>query len=160
MSSKEHKEKIFNYIKDIKVGMLTTHDGENMHARPMHLVQDEYDGTIWFFTSKTAEKVFEVHKEKECCLTFSDQEEGIYVSLSGHVTLSQDRDLIESMWSPFVAAWFAKGKDDPDIALLEIKVYKGEHWDAEDSRMLQLYEIAKANVTGDTPDLGENQKFG
>lgn len=131
--------------------MLVTLDGDMPRARPMNLVQEEYDGTLWFFTRRSAEKVSEAHRDHDVCLSFSDQEEGVYVSLSGIAKLTADRELIEKYWNPFVSAWFPEGKDDPDLALLEIKVTMGEY----------LYEFAKANVRKDaTPNLGENEKFG
>lgn len=160
MSSPEHKQKIWKMIKDIKVGMLVTLDGDVPRARPMHLVQDEYDGTLWFFTRRSAEKTFETQKDSDVCLSFSDQEEGVYVSLSGKASLTSHRELIDKYWSPFVGAWFPEGKDDPDVALLEVNVQFGEHWRAKESKTFQLYEIAKANLTKDTPNMGENEKFG
>ncbi|APX94211.1 pyridoxamine 5'-phosphate oxidase [Halomonas sp. 1513] len=161
MSSPEHKQKIWKMIKDIQVGMLVTLDGDMPRARPMHLVQKEYDGTLWFFTKRSAEKVSETNRDHDVCLSFSDQDEGVYVSLSGTANLTDDRELIEKYWNPFVAAWFTGGKDDPDIALLEIDVTMGEHWKAKESKAFQLYEFAKANVKKDaTPNIGENEKFG
>ncbi|GAA5176991.1 hypothetical protein GCM10023342_23850 [Modicisalibacter zincidurans] len=85
----------------------------------------------------------------------------MYVSLSGTARLNDDRALIDKYWNPFVAAWFADGKDDPDLTLMEIKVAFGEHWKARESKVFQLYEVAKANVKkGSQPDMGENEKFG
>jgi general stress protein 26 len=46
MSTQEHKEKVWKLIKSIKAGMLTTLHGRELRARPMYLVQDEYDGTL------------------------------------------------------------------------------------------------------------------
>lgn len=161
MSSQEHKQKVWKLIKDVKVGMLVTQDDSVPRARPMHLVQDEYDGTLWFFTRASAEKVFETKQDSEVCLSFSDQSNGTYVSLSGHANLHRDQGLIDKYWNPFVAAWFPEGKDDPDVTLLEIKVQFGEHWKAKDSKAYQLYEIARANLDKHhTPDMGENEKFG
>ncbi|MBA2780286.1 pyridoxamine 5'-phosphate oxidase family protein [Billgrantia kenyensis] len=161
MSSPEHKQKIWQLIKDIKVGMLVTLDDDVPHARPMHLVQEEYDGTLWFFTRRSAEKVAEAAGGHDVCLTFSDQEHGVYVSLTGKASLTDDRELIEKYWNPFVAAWFPQGKHDPDVALLEVHVQMGEHWKAKESKVFQLYEFAKANIKKDAiPNLGENQKFG
>jgi len=160
MSSREHKDKIWGYIEDIKVGMLVSEDGEDLRARPMHIVQDKYDGTIWFYTKKSAEKVSEMQDKHRVCLTFCNHDDGVHVSLSGFAHLTQNKMLIDKYWNPFVEAWFDGGKDSDDVALLEIKVYKGEHWDSEDNKFVQLYEIAKANVTDENPDLGENEKFG
>lgn len=160
MSSKEHKEKIWNYIKDIKVGMLTTQDDDVLRSRPMHIVQDNYDGTIWFFTKRSAEKSYEIQNERDVCISFCNHDDGVHVSLSGRAMLKQDKELINQFWNPFVGAWFENGKDDPNVALLEIKITQGEHWESKDSKVFQLFEIAKANLTDETPDMGENQKFG
>jgi general stress protein 26 len=160
MSSPEHKQKIWEMIKDIKVGMLVTLDDDVPRARPMHLVQDAYDGTIWFYTRRSAEKVTETDRDHDVCLTFSDQDEGVYVSLSGKAQLTNNQALIDKYWNPFIAAWFPEGKEDPEVALLEIKVEMGEHWMSTESKAFQLYEFAKANLTHTKPNIGENEKFG
>ncbi len=77
MSSPEYKQKIWNLIKDIKVGMLVskeTNENDRMRARPMSLVQDEYEGTLYFYTSKHHEKVHEIQGDRDICITFSDLE--------------------------------------------------------------------------------------
>jgi general stress protein 26 len=161
MSSPEQKEKIWSFIKDIKVGMLTEHDGQDLRSRPMHLVQDDYDGTIWFFIKHDNGRVYaHQQKNKQVCLSFCDHENNVHVSLSGETSLCLDKELIERLWSPFAAAWFPEGKDDPNLALLEIKIHKGEYWDSKSNMFAQLYEIAKANLTDEKPDMGENKKFG
>ncbi len=162
MSTPEHKQLIWNLIKDIKVGMLVTDDESEsvLRARPMHLVQDAYDGTLYFYTPKSASKVYEIKEDRDVCVTFSDTDKQVYVSLSGKATLTQDSELIERYWNPFVGAWFEDGKEDPDVAMLKVKINQGEHWDTNESKFVQAFEIAKANVTSSTPDMGENEKFG
>lgn len=160
MSSEEHKKLIWDMVKPIKVGMLTTKSGEALHARPMHLVQDSYNGTIWFFTDLTSEKVFEANSDKEVCVTFSDHSNSTYVSLSGNARAVKKQPLIDEFWNPFIAAWFPEGKDAANVGLIEIKIHAGEHWDSDSSKLLQLFEIAKANITNEKPDMGENKKFG
>lgn len=160
MSNPEHKQLIWNLIKDVGVGMLTTQDGDDLRARPMKLVQDDYDGKLWFFTKRSAEKVMEAAGEQAACVTFESPEAHVYVSLSGRARLSSDPNLIEKFWNPWAAAWFPEGKGDPEVVLLEIKVYKGEHWKNDENLIFKLVEYAKANVTAKRPNLGENQKFG
>ena len=163
MSSQKHKQLIWNLIKDIKVGMLVTkeNDDDSMRARPMHLVQDEYDNTLYFFTSKEGAKIFEIEEDKDVCITFSNPDDSVYVSLSGKAKLTEDRALIHKYWNPWVGAWFENGKEDSDIAMLEVKVNKGEHWDSKNNKFVQLFEIAKSNVMpSTTPNIGENEEFG
>lgn len=163
MSSPEHKALIWNLIKDIKVGMMVTKatEDDSMHGRPMTLVQDAYDGTLYFFTSKKAAKVLEIDNDKDVCLTFSNPSDQAYVSLSGTAKLTDDKELIDRYWNSYVAAWFDEGKDHDDLGMLTIKINKGEHWDAKENKLVQLFEVAKANaLESKTPDLGENEKFG
>lgn len=159
MSSPEHKQKIWNYIKGIKIAMLVTEENGELHARPMTLVQDRYDGTLWFYTRADDAKVDEVERDRAVCLTFSDPAGNVHVSLSGTAKLSRDRSLIEKFWNPVVASWFPEGKHDAACALLEVRIHKGEHWEGRNPVSF-WYEVVKANITGQTPDMGENEKFG
>lgn len=161
MSTQEHKQKIWDIINDIKVAMMVSEDLHgDLHARPMRIVQDHYDGTLWFFTKASGGKVDEIHYDRRVCLTFSDPGTHYHVSLSGKARLVRDRNLIEKFWNPVVGAWFPEGKDSPECALLEIKIHKGEHWESKTNSISFLYEITKANLTDREPDLGESQKFG
>jgi len=162
MSSPEHKALIWNMIKDIKVGMLVTKekDNESLRARPMQLVQEEYDGTLYFYTSKKSEKVFEIDQDRDVCISFSEPKDNVHVSLTGKAKLSDDKELIDRYWNSYVAAWFEGGRDDDDLAVLEVKINRGEHWDSNESKLFQLFEVAKANLTDATPNIGEHDKFG
>lgn len=163
MSSPEHKQLIWNLIKDIKVGMLTTKENnkdETLRARPMHLVQNEYDNTLYFYTSKHDSKIFEIEKDRDVCLTFSNPEDSVYVSLSGKAQLIEDDALLDKFWNSWVEAWFEKGRKDDDLGMLKIKIEKGEHWDSNENRLVQAFEMAKAQVLETTPNIGENEKFG
>lgn len=164
MSSPEHKKLIWDLIKDIKVGMLVTketNEEDSMRARPMSLVQDAYDGTLYFYTSKKAAKAFEIKDDRDVCLTFSSPKDNVYVSLTGKGKISNDQELIDKYWNPWVAAWFENGKDDPDVAMLKVKINKGEHWDSTKNKLVQIFEIVKSNVVkSSTPNIGENEKFG
>ena len=160
MSSPEHKQKIWNLIKDIKTGMLTTLHGKELRARPMVLVQDEYDGTLWFYTDLESEKVMEVEKDHDVCVTFADPDNQVYVSLTGIGRPTRDKALINKYWNNFVAAWFPEGKDSANVGMLEIKVQKGEHWDSDSSKMMKSLKTMTAKVKGQKPDLGEHEKFG
>ncbi|WP_214000682.1 pyridoxamine 5'-phosphate oxidase family protein [Arsukibacterium sp.] len=160
MSSPEHKQKIWNLIKNIKTGMLTTLHGSELRSRPMVLVQDEYDGTLWFYTDLESEKVLEIEKDHDVCLSFADPDNQTYVSLTGVGRAINDKKLVEKYWNSFVAAWFPEGKDAPNVGMLEIKIQKGEHWDSDSSKMMKSIKTMTAKVKGEKPDLGEHQKFG
>ena len=159
MSNPEHKQKIWNLIKGIKTGMLTTVHGSELRTRPMYLVQDEYDGTLWFFTDLDSEKVFEVEGDNDVCVSFADPHDDVYVSLTGKGRPSKDQAMIDNLWNSFVSAWFPNGKNSSNVGLLEIKVEKGEHWNSDSSTMVKLYKMGKAKAKGELPDVGEHETF-
>lgn len=159
MMSYEESQEIWSLIKDIKVAMMTTRDGQILRSRPMHNVQKDFDGIVWFFSAKSSHKMDELEEDHHANLSYADVHNDRFVSLSGHVSFTDDRELIDKFWNPFVAAWFPDGKEDPDITLLRTEITHAESWDAESNRMVQLYELAKANVKGEEPDLGENKKY-
>jgi general stress protein 26 len=160
MSSPEHKAKIWNLIKDIKVGMLVTEQDGFMHARPMQLVQDDYDGTLYFYTKAHSGKTEEIKKDHDVCITFADTDKQNYISLTGIANLTHDQNLIDKYWNSVIAAWFPEGKDSDEVAMLAVKINKGEHWDGTSNPVSFFYEIAKANIQDEEPDVGEHQKFG
>ncbi|BES70198.1 pyridoxamine 5'-phosphate oxidase family protein [Marinobacter nanhaiticus D15-8W] len=160
MSSPEHKEKVWDLIRHIKTGMLTTLHGEELRARPMHLVQDEYDGTLWFFTDLESEKVFEVENDSDVCVAFADTHDDTYVSMTGVGRIVKDKALIDKFWNPFIGAWFPDGKGSPNVGLIEIKIQKGEYWNSDTSKMVSFFKMAKANAKDETPNMGEHEKFG
>lgn len=109
--------------------LVTTENGagDSLRGRPMSLVQESYDGTLYFYTPKSDAKVYEVKNNRDVCITFAEPKDQVYVSLTGKAKLTRDRNLIDKYWNSWVGAWFEGGKDDPDVAMLEVKINKGEH---------------------------------
>lgn len=160
MLSTVETNKVWELIKPIKTGMLASWNGEFLHARPMRHVNDDFDGTLLFFTKCDSGKVKEAKKFDDVCVTYADADDSSYVSLSGVAELTQDKALIDEHWNMFVKAWFPEGKEDPNLAIMKVQVYCAEYWDSTSSSMVQLFKIAKANVTGEIPDMGEHDKLG
>jgi len=158
MSNERHDD-VWNRIKDIRFAMLTTFDADgSLTARPMTTVQKQFDGTLWFFTSRTSPPAMAVAADPIVGLQYVDTSNDVYVSLSGEASIETDRVRMQGLWSPMVKAWFPKGIDDPDLVLLRVDVYKAEYWDVKESKPVQLFKIARAAVTGKRPlDLGEHR---
>lgn len=128
MTDHYENQQIWNLIKDMPVGMLTTYDGHRMHSRPMYVVQDGYEGTLWFFTHIGSEKTKNVFYQENVCVTFSNPDSGVQVSLSGDAKLNLDRSLINRFWSGAVETWLPGGKDDSKLGILEVTVNHAEYW--------------------------------
>ena len=154
-------EKLRELVKDIDFTMLTTVDRDGtLHSRPMSTNgQVEEDGDLWFFTYGNSHKVEEIEREPHVNVSFADPKRQSYVSISGRAKLVRDRAKIKELWKPMLKAWFPKGVDEPDIALLKVFVEKAEYWDSPSSTVAHVYSLAKALITGKQAQLGENKKL-
>ena len=152
-------EKIRELTEGIDFCMLTTIDGDHLRSRPMSTQEFEFDGDLWFFTNDSTHKIEEIEKDNRVCVAYSKPDENVYLSVSGRAEVTKDRAKIEELWNPILKAWFPEGLDDPSLCLLKIPVEQAEYWDAPSSRIVRLFEIAKALATGQEADYGENKKI-
>ena len=159
MLTSEEANKVWDLVKPLEVAMLVTEVDGVLQARPMHLAQKNFDGTFYFFTESPSEKTDEIDKHHNVCLSFSCPKSQTYVSISGRASVSRDKELIEQMWNPFVAAWFPQGKDDPSVTLIKVESYQAEYWQGKGSKATQLFKYANAYLTGKRPNVGEHERL-
>jgi general stress protein 26 len=148
-------------VKDIDFCMLTTLDerGEP-HSRPMSTNrQVEFNGDLWFFIYGNSHKALEIRREPKVNASFADPSNQNWVSMTGTAELVRDRAKMAELWQPQLRAWFPKGLEEPDIALLKVNVEKAEYWDSPSSTIAHVYSLASALVTGKPADLGDNKKL-
>lgn len=153
-------EKLRDLIKEIDFCMLTTVDENgDLHSRPMSSNGDiDARGDIWFFTNLSSHKVSEIEKLPKVNVSFADPDDQRYISVSGTAQLVRDRAKIDELWRPQFKMWFPGGKDDPEVALLRVRLEKAEYWDSPSSTIGYALSFVSSLVTGKEPDLGENRK--
>jgi general stress protein 26 len=156
LSGVEGQKKISELVKDIRIAMMTTlaTDG-TMSSRPMAVQDKPFDGKLWFLTRSGSEKVDEVAKDQHVTLTFAEPKDSKYISLKGRASVSEDRSKIHELWNPMYKAWFPKGEDDPEIAILRVDVSEGDYWEASGSSLVMLAKYVAASVAGGKIQLGE-----
>jgi general stress protein 26 len=159
MSHESESEHLWSLIKEARVAMLTSDDGGTLRSRPMVAAQKTFDGTLWFFTRASAPKASEVNADSAVNVSYASPDENTYVSLSGNASVVRDNAAIAEHWNKGAEAWFPKGKDDPDVALLRVDVTQAEYWDAPSSKMVVGLAYLKSKVTGKPPgDIGDHGK--
>ena len=161
MSRESDYEKLKEMIKDIDLCMLTTVDeSDDLHSRPMSLNGDvDEQGNLWFFTSSNSHKASEIERTPNVNVSFIDTDQQHYVSISGDAELVRDKQKIKELWKPVLKAWFPDGPDQPDVALLKVKVKKAEYWDTPSSTIAQAISFVSAIFSGKQVELGENKKL-
>ena len=110
MIFRTHYQEVWDLIKEIPVAMLSSLDSTSIRSRPMRLVQNEFAGRLWFFTNKTAHKVTEIAAHPYVSVVFMDMRKNYYVALSGAAAITQDRQLINSLWSTPTKNSFPEGR--------------------------------------------------
>ncbi len=155
----EAVEKLRDLIKDISIAMLTTIDKGVLRSRPMDTQQTEFDGDLWFMTSKKNHHVDEIKKDNRVNVSYASTDDNTYVSVSGKADFSTDKAKIDELWSPEHKAWFPEGKDDPNLMLMKVTVEQAEYWDSSSSTFVQVTGFLKAMVTGEQANGGENEKL-
>ena len=161
MYSAENLEKLKGLIKGIQFCMLTTLDDEgSLRSRPLTTQETTEDGYIWFFISNKGTLVEELHRSSRLNLAYSDPSHNRYVSVSGHGALIRDSAMAKKLWTPVLKAWFPKGLEDPDLALLRVDIEKAEYWDAPNSKLVQIAGFIKSIATGERlKNVGDHQEF-
>lgn len=153
--------KLRQLVKDIDFCMLTTIDERgDLHSRPMSSNGEiDPNGYLWFFTGAFSHKVSEIDDSPRVNVSFADPQNQSYVSITGRAKLIRDRKKIEELWQPQFRTWFPDGTDDPNVALLRVKIQKAEYWDSPSSAIGFVLDFVSALVTGEELDMGEHKQL-
>ncbi|MFL5739211.1 MAG: pyridoxamine 5'-phosphate oxidase family protein [Flavisolibacter sp.] len=148
LQKEEAFKKFRELVKDIGVCMFVTNDHKKDHTRPMYTMEADENGTLWFFTDVRSIKVEDVSQEHAVHLVYAHPGKESYLDVWGQAKIVRDRKQIEDKWSSIVKAWFPKGVDDPNLALLEVNPRDVYYWDAESGKMISFLKIAASAATG------------
>lgn len=148
-------------IKSIRFAMLTTvNSDQSLSSRPMTQQQLDDNGVLWFFISDESQLAQDINNHPKISVTFAEPADSVYVSISGNAEVLKYPEKAKELWSPAVAAWFPEGVDDPHLSLIKLTIQSAEYWDSHSNKMLQLFAIAKAAISGHPPtDIGEHEKL-
>lgn len=154
---------LWEMIHDIRFAMFTTHhrDG-HLHSRPMTTQNSKMDehNMLWFFMSRDGEPVADIARDDVVNLVYVDPSDDTYVSVSGTATVVEDQAKKEALWTTMAQAWFPGGVTDPNLALVQVRIAHANYWDIAQSKIVQLFHIATAVLTGTPPvQLGEHAQI-
>ncbi len=159
MADPTPREHLWELIKDTRFAMFTTrHDNGHLHASPMTTQNRDIDAdeSLWFFMSRRGGTASDLVGEVEVNVSYANPGSDRYVSVSGRARIVENPAKASALWSKMAEAWF-KGPDDPDLALVCVAISHAHYWDVKESKLVQLYEMAKAAMTGKPPsELGES----
>jgi general stress protein 26 len=155
-SAEELRDRIWDLAEEIKIGMLTTWDGNQQHSRPLSARVRRTNHAIYFLVDETGEKNSQIERFPMVSCAWVDNGNYKYALIAGRVVLTNDREKIAELWTDFDKAWW-ENKDDPTIRLLTLSPDNGELWDSP-GKVVSIAKMAVALVTGSAPDMGDNAK--
>jgi general stress protein 26 len=153
------RELLWELVKDIQFAMFTTRADGRLRSRPMTTQNSGVDerSSLRFFMSRGSEAVNDIGADPVVNVAYADPGRDAYVSVAGEATVVEDRAKKEQLWSKLAEAWFPDGADDPDLALVEVRIEDAEYWDVKESKVTQLFKMARAAVVSDPPTgMGEH----
>lgn len=158
-------EELYELIDKMEIALLTTRRPDGMLVtRPMATQKPDPIADLWFVTDIESEKVDELQFDHNVNLGYYDPDSREWVSVSGTMTISQDRAKIRELHQSDWKMWFGDeggardgGPDDPRLALLLVEARSVHYMKSLYTKPMVLFELMRAKVTGETPELGREE---
>ncbi len=153
------REKIKEIAEDVDFCMLVTNmDQKPLSAVPMSTKQVDEHGAVWFLSKNSSEHNKNIEKDSDVQLLYSGTSEMEFLSIYGEAFIETNREVIHELFSKADNAWF-DGKDDPSITAIKINPKEAYYWDNKDNKMVTLFKLGMAAVSGEKQDIGEKGKL-
>jgi general stress protein 26 len=157
MDQQRSLDRVWDIIEKVGVCMLTTRSAGGLRARPVEARPDRAAGVIWFVTDLRSGKEHEIEAEHGVGLVFIDETAKAYLSLTARAEVRRDHGKAAEIWKKTDNLWW-DGPGDPNVCVLRVQPLTAELWDGPASKAVAAFEFAKARLTGERPNLGENRK--
>ena len=159
IDSKDMESRLWTTLDHERIGMLGLVGENGGHFHPMTAFREDDLGTIWFFTRRDTELVRSLVQGGKAMFNLVSKDRELWACIGGTITEQHDAGRIDKYWGPVVAAWFPEGKDDPELTLLRLEPDDAEVWIANKGPIRFAFEIAKANLIDQEPDVGRHSRL-
>ena len=158
MSHQPKLDRVWDIVEKAGVGMLTTRFAGGLRARPLEPRPDLRAGVIWFLTDVRSAKDHEIEADHEVCFVVIDPKDKAYLSITGRAEVLKDSTKAAEIWKSSDQVWWPDGPEDVNLRVLRVEPQRAELWDGPASSAVAIFELVKARLTGEKPNLGENRK--
>jgi general stress protein 26 len=160
---KDELERLYSHIDDIEIAMMTTRRADgHLQSRAMATQKRAEGADVWFVTLEDTQKLRDLAADPHVNLSYYKDRTREWISVSGIVTVTRDREKIYELYAPDWKAWFPKEgdsrhgtKDDPRMVLIGVDVHAAIFLEVNKPQPVVLFEVVKGWVTGSTPEIGE-----
>lgn len=158
-ATRKQRDQLVALMQDIDTVMFTTIGDRGFPvSRPLALQSREFDGEVlWFFVRGNSPKVGEIARNPRVNVAYASKERNCYASVAGRADLVRNRMKIRELWNDALKIWFRRGLDDPELALIRVRVHTVEYWQGPSTGIGKLVGYVAAAVTGRDTSMGENR---
>lgn len=154
----EAKKKFREMVEDIEIAMFATNlTKKPMSVAPMYTKRVDESGNLWFLSGANSDHNHNILQDPDCQLLFSGGRSD-FLSVFGSSEIIDDRDTIESLYSKADNAYF-DGAEDPEIRAIKFSPKEAAYWSADGGKLVSLFKMGFAAVTGMDQDLGKSGKM-
>jgi general stress protein 26 len=159
-SIQSNREALWGMIKFYRFAMFTTRErGDVLRSRPMTTIQQDFDGTLWFFAAAESDVVRAIERYAQVSVSYGNSNDVDFVCVAGPAAIVGDAQCKEALWNPMVQAWFPQGPDADSVVLIKVRADRAEYWDSTHNKLVQLLSMVKAVANGSQPRaMGEHRK--
>ncbi|MGC0239624.1 pyridoxamine 5'-phosphate oxidase family protein [Arthrobacter sp. SD76] len=113
----------------------------------MALQDAAFDGDLWFFAFEDSNKITEIRANPEVNVTFADDRNSSWTSISGRAEVVQDRAKAEELHVAALRIWFPEGVDTPGMTLIKVHADSAQYWEGPSSIVGKIVGGIRALVT-------------
>ncbi|MGR3758398.1 MAG: pyridoxamine 5'-phosphate oxidase family protein [Tranquillimonas sp.] len=153
--SEKLKHKLWTEMQSQMTVMLQLAGSDAVDPRPMTAIPDEKGeehGPLWFFTATDTSLSRALSGPVPAVATFTAKGQDLFATIRGTLTRSDDRQVIDRLWNPFVAAWYPEGREDPTLTLLRMDLHEAEIWETGSSIVTGVKALMGADLRRDMQD--------
>jgi general stress protein 26 len=148
------EKRLWDELEQERLGMLGAARPPAAHFSPMTAFAEPESGRIWFYTNRETDLAQAADRAAPAMFIVMSKDQNFQACVRGELIASLDTLHRDKYWTPVVSAWFPKGKDDPGLTMLCFTCQEADVWISDEGAVKFGWEIAKANLTGSTPDIG------
>ncbi len=148
-------EKLRQLAQGIDFAMLATALSDlPIHMVPMSTKKVDELGRIWFLSGADSLHNQNIKKQADVHLIYSNAGSMQFLNVYGSAMVSTDKKVLSDLYSQADDAWF-KGLGDPNLTAISVTPKNVYYWDPKSNKLVTLFKLGMAAVTGQQPDLME-----
>ena len=151
-TNQEAVETVKKLVDKIETAMLTTVSDEGLVSRPMQTQDIEFDGDLWFLTSKETGKYNEILKNPSVNVAYVDKS---YVSIRGKAEIVEDIARKKELWSPRYEAYLGTSYEDPKVVLIKVDTEAAEYWETGNTAKSVKQVLKKVTGNDDSNEINK-----